>query len=526
MVWDKLKERIEGVVGFDGQQLELGLEVENLKKDLQQNKKILKGILGESNDVIIKNFNLTGDKNKPALLVYIDGLVNTGLLETAVIDPLLHKLKLKDLKNKSNQEKIDMIQESILTSSSTEQQGKLSKIIKLILSGESLLLIDRIDKGLIISSKGWEARAVSEPTTESVVRGPRDGFTENLRTNTAHVRRRLRDPGLRIENHTLGRRSQTDVAILYIDDLTNEHILDEAVKRVTNIEIDGVLESGYVEQFIEDSSFSPFPQIQSTERPDKAVANLLEGRVVIIVDGTPFALIIPAVLDQFYQSPEDYYQRFIVASLTRIIRVVGGLISLALPAFYIAITSFHPEMLPTVFMLSIAGGRAQVPLPAYMEAFLMEVIIEILREASVRLPNLIGSTLGIVGALVIGNAAVNAGLVSPSMVIVVALTTLGSFTTPNYNAAIALRILRYILMVLASSFGLYGLMLGLIGITVHLASLKSFGIPYLTPFAPSRISDLKDSIVRFPLWKMVKRPVLMRTEDPDKKESSQEGDTD
>jgi len=243
-----------------------------------------------------------------------------------------------------------------------------------------------------------------------------------------------------------------------------------------------------------------------------------------VVDGTPFVLIAPAVFEQFYHSPEDYYNRTVIVSLLRVVRVIGLMISLALPALYIALTSFHFEMLPTVFALSIAGGRAQVPLPAYLEAFLMEGIIEILREASVHLPNIIGSTIGIVGGLILGTAAVDAGLVSPAMVIVVALTTIGSFTAPTYSVSNAIRILRFILMILASSFGLYGLVVGLIATSIHMASLKSFGIPYLTPYAPSRLEDLKDSIIRFPLWKMNFRPTLMRTKNAKREEAKEEGD--
>ncbi|GAB6099677.1 spore germination protein [Halanaerocella petrolearia] len=525
MVWDKFKNKLHQMVNFNKKEVKEELGDQELTTNLKENKEILKKLIGESNDVVFREFNLAGKEEFPALLIYIDGLVNNDLLNLNLISPLLNDLEEEELINNSPEERINLIQDSVITISGVNQHKKLSKMLKLILSGDSLLLIDGLAKGLLISSRGWDARGISEPTTESVIRGPRDGFTENLRTNTAHIRRRLRDPRLRIKSHTVGQRSKTDISIIYIEDVTNQHIVDEITKRVTNIEVDGVLESGYIEQFVEDTPFSPFPQLQNTERPDKAVGNLLEGRIIIIVDGTPFALIAPAVFDQFYHSPEDYYQRFIIASLIRIIRFIGGAISLVLPALYISLTSFHIEMIPTVFMLSIAGGRAQVPLPSYLEAFLMEGIIELLREASVRLPNLIGSTIGIVGALIIGNAAVQAGLVSPGMVIIVALTTLGSFTTPNYSAAIAIRVLRFVLMALASSFGLYGLILGLIIITVHLASLKSFGIPYLTPYAPSRLNDLKDSIIRFPLWKMIARPKAMRTQDSDKQKPN-EGDKD
>ncbi len=496
-----------------------------LDNNLEINYQIIKDLIGESNDVVFRKFNLAKSSKHSALLIFIDGLTNTDALNLHIIKPLINHLEVKNLEDKNLKEQFNLIQESVITNHEIKAEQQMEKLIKTILSGDAVLLIDGFKEGIIVASKGWDARSISEPTTESIIRGPRDGFTENLRTNTAHIRRRLRDPGLIVKGLTVGERSQTDIAIMYIKEIVNDHIVKEVIKRIKEIKVDGILESGYIEQFIEDAPFSPFPQLQHTERPDKAVGNILEGRVVIVVDGTPFALVAPAIFDQFYQSPEDYYQRFLIVSLLRIVRVIGNIISLVLPALYIALTSFHIEMIPTVFALSIAAGRAQVPLPGYLEAFLMEGIIEILREASVHLPNVIGSTIGIVGGLILGTAAVDAGLVSPAMVIIVALTTIGSFTAPSYSVSNAIRISRFILMILASSFGLYGLVAGLIAISIHLASLKSFGIPYLTPYAPSRIEDFKDSIIRVPLWLMNFRPKLMRTNNSKREEANdKEGD--
>jgi spore germination protein KA len=376
-----------------------------------------------------------------------------------------------------------------------------------------VLLLDKVEESLSANTKGWEKRGVDEPQTESVVRGPRDGFVETLRVNTALVRRRLKDPSLRVKNIQVGERTKTDIALMYIDGLVDPDVLAEVKRRIKEIKIDGALESGYIEQYIEDHPWSPFPQIQNTERPDKVTSNLLEGKIAIFVDGTPFVLIAPAIFTQFYQSPEDYYERFMIGTLVRIIRVISMFIALFLSSLYIAFSSFHPEMIPSRLAIAMTAGRSTVPFPSIIEAFVMEIAIEILREASVRLPGPIGPTIGIVGALVVGQAAVQAGIVSPLMVIIVAMTTIGSFVTPSYSAAIALRMLRFPMMIAAGMFGLYGIMLFIIIIIIHLCSIKSFGVPYLAPFSPMRIRDNKDTILRVPLYRMNQRPTPFETRD-------------
>ncbi|WP_164821621.1 spore germination protein, partial [Paenibacillus koleovorans] len=287
------------------------------------------------------------------------------------------------------------------------------------------------------------------------------------------------------------------------------------------IKIDGILDSGYIEQFIQDNHFTPFPQIQNTERPDKAVANLLEGRVVILVEGSPIALILPTVFTQFYQTTEDYYERFILVSFIRLARLLALIFSLIFPSLYVAIISFNPELIPTEFAVAVSGGRAGVPFPAVLEALIMEVSMEVLREATIRLPQQVGGALSIVGVLVVGQAAVSAGFVSPITVVVIALTTIGSFATPAYNAALALRLLRFPLIIIAGVFGLYGVVVGLILIVNHMLSLKSFGVPYLSPVIPGNFDGMKDTVFRSPLWWMHKRPVMLH---PQKKNIYEPGD--
>jgi len=345
------------------------------------------------------------------------------------------------------------------------------------------------------------------------VRGSREGLSETITVSLGMIRRRLKDPHLRVDLFEIGKRTKTNVAMLYIKGIADPKIVKEFKKRLDRINIDGVLESGYIEELIMDQVWSPFPQIQNTERSDVVVGHLLEGKVALVVDGTPHVLIAPAVFTQFYHSAEDYFERYMISSALRLIRLISLVIALLLPSIYIALISYHPEMIPNTLAIAMAAGRSVVPFIPILEALIMEFSVEILREASIRLPGPIGPTIGIVGALVIGDAAVTAGLVSPTMVIVVGLTTISSYANPNYNAAISLRILRFPFMIAAATFGLYGIMILLFLLLIHLSQLKSFGVPYMGPFGPLNLKDIKDSFIRVP-WKwMIQRPSIYRPQD-------------
>lgn len=308
----------------------------------------------------------------------------------------------------------------------------------------------------------------------------------------------------------IGRMTKSTVAYCYLSGVASETVIQEVEKRLSEIDIDAIMDVGYLEQFIEDNPFSPFPQTQSTERPDRTVANILEGRVAILVDGSPFALMVPVVFNQFYQTTEDYSSRFLMGSFTRIARMLALVFSLIFPSLYVSFISFNPELLPTEFAVAVAGGRAGVPYPAVIEVLIIEIAMEILREATVRLPKEVGGALSIVGVLVIGQAAVEAGLSSPITVVVIALTTIGSFATPAYTAAFALRMLRFPIMILAGIFGLYGVMIGIIYIFNHMLSIKSFGVPYMAPVSPEDYQGMKDVVIRSPLWWMPKRPKFLQ----------------
>ncbi|WP_224723481.1 spore germination protein [Paenibacillus vietnamensis] len=493
------------------------IEITCVAADLKANMDKLVSIFGPSHDVNYRSIRIGGASGVSAFIIYIDGLVNSETVDQFILEASMFAVKDQ---HGSSEGLLSHLQCTGLPIHETKQVDTINDVVHTVLCGDTALFVDGDPHALILNVRGWDKRNISEPATESVVRGPKEGFTETLRTNTTLIRRRLKDPKLRVQCMQVGKRSRTDLAIMYIEGLTNPIILEEVLRRIRMISIDAVLESGYIEQFIQDSQWTPFPLIQNTERPDKAVSHLLEGKVIIISDGTPFVLIAPAIFTQFYHSPEDYYERFMIGTLIRFIRILSMLMALLLPSLYIAFSSFHPEMIPSRLVIAMAAGRSTVPFPSIVEAFLMEVTMEILREASVRLPGPIGPTIGIVGALVVGQAAVQAGIVSPIMVIVVALTTIGSFASPSYSAAIALRMLRFPVMIAAALFGLYGIMLLLIIVIIHLCTLKSFGVPYLSPLTPTRASDLKDTLLRAPLQWMRKRPIMFVPKDTDRLQPS------
>lgn len=344
------------------------------------------------------------------------------------------------------------------------------------------------------------------------MRGPRLGFNESIDENTALLRQHGKNENLVIARISVGKRVKRELLLTYIADIANPSLVREVQARIGRLNLDDILESGYIEQLMEDNFLSPFPQVQSTERVDRVLGALLEGRVALIMDGTPFALIVPVTFNMLLQSPEDYYDRWIPGTLLRILRYFAAFISLFGPSLYISFISFHQGLIPTKLALSIAQSRAGVPFPSLIEVLIMEVSLEILREAGLRLPKPIGQTIGIVGGLVIGEAAVQAGIVSPIMIIVVAITAISSFAIPQYNAGIALRMLRFAAMIFAAIFGLYGLVLFFLAICSHLAKLKSFGTPYLSPAAPYRFRDWKDFLVRGPLRRMNRRPKMLNVQ--------------
>lgn len=481
-----------------------------LKTDLPE----LQARLGENGDLVVRDFLLFGAY--PAAMLFFSSLVNMEQVREHVLKPLMAPPPGQPVVPEDKGGMIHYIWSTAVQVTQGTTTADLSTLPQAAVKGELILLIDGIPEALRMEMRQIEMRGVEQPQTEQVIRGPREGYVEKLENNLSLLRYRLQSTDFRIEISPLGERTQSRVALCYIDSVTDSSLVAEVMRRISLIHTDGILDAGYIEQFIEDQPLSPFPQVQSTERPDKTVAALLEGRVAILVDGSPFALIVPALFNQFFQTVDDYTERFIMGSLIRIIRLIALACSLFFPALYVSVISYNPELLPTDFAVAISGGRAGVPFPAVLEVLIMEVSMEVLREATIRLPQMIGGALSIVGVLVIGQVAVGAGLASPITVVIVALTTIGSFATPAYNAAIALRMLRFPLILLAGMFGLYGVMTGTILILNHLLYLESFGVPYMSPYIPGKWRDLKDTLVRVPLWWMRRRPSFLHVRDTDR----------
>lgn len=487
----------------------------NVTKKLDENIKKVKDILSDSDDIVYREFNVGRNQQLKFTTVYAEGLADKIIVNEYVLKNLMMLARMTEPDVSSIRQKVyDLIKDGVLSVTDLQEVGDINKIIDNILTGETVLFIDNWDKAIIIASKGWPMRGISEPESDTVIRGPREGFTETLRVNTTLVRRRIRDPKFKIKQMQIGKRSKTDVAVLFIDGLVNQDILKTVVYRLKKIEIDSILESGYIEQLIEDNWRSPFPQIQSTERPEKVAASLYEGKVAIIVDNTPFVLIVPTTFNSLLQATEDYNERFLIVSAIRILRYISMFIAVLLPALYIAMLSYHPGMIPTELALYIAGNRDGVPFPAVIEAFIMEASLELLREAGIRLPGPIGSTIGIVGGLVLGQAAVEAGIVSSLMVIVVAITAIATYSIPHYSFGTPFRMLRFAYMIGAAFLGLYGVMIVFLISMIHLCNLKSFGIPYMAPFAYNMsIKDFKDTFIRAPLHRMKRRPEYIVKDD-------------
>jgi spore germination protein KA len=486
-----------------------------LFSDLMKNIDFIKKTLGNSSDIVIREFQ-AGQKREIKLgVIFTDGLTNSDELQDFVLNTLMVEIRNvePDSMEIDSSCLINLIKNHSLPVAGIMEISDFQKLFLQLLSGDSILLIDGCSKSISISLRQWADRGVEEPSSQTVVRGPKDGFTETLRKNTALIRRRIKDPNLWIETNQIGKKTQTDVAIMYLKGVANDKTVAEVQSRLNRINIDAILESGYIEELIQDETYSPFPTVYNTERPDAVAAAILEGRIAILVDGTPFVLVVPALFVHFLQASEDYYQRADIATLTRLLRYLAFFLALLTPSLFIAVTTFHQEMLPTQLLISLASQREGVPFPALVEAVMMEVTFEILREAGVRLPRAVGSSISIVGALVIGQAAVEAGIISASMVIIVSLTAISSFVSPNFNMSISVRILRFLFMLLAASFGLVGIILGLIVMVLHLNSLRSFGVPYLAPFAPFTLKDQKDSIIRVPHWSFFSRPRLISQND-------------
>ncbi|MHC1684793.1 MAG: spore germination protein [Clostridiaceae bacterium] len=482
----------------------------DLLTNINENINNIKNLMGISTDIIFREFTFGKDVKINAVLIFIDGLTEKILINDIIIRPLMY-----DTRSSCNEEElefgnIDIIRKSMLSVGEVNKTSSISEIIDGVLSGNTIFLIDGCNEALVINSRYWENRGIDEPKTEAVVRGPREGYSETINMNLTLLRRKIKNRNLTFETMKIGEQTKTIVTMAYINGIVNPKLVKEVKKRLKKINTDAILESGYIEQYIEDEAFSLFPTIGNSEKPDTTAAKILEGRVAIFVDGTPFVLTVPMLFIEGFQNAEDYYSRVYYSSVVRCIRFLGFGISILAPAVYVVLATFHQELIPTALLFSFAASREGVPFPAGLEAGLMILTFEIIREAGVRLPRPVGQAVSIVGALVIGESAVTAGLVSGLMVIVVAITAVSSFMVPVFHEVDS--ILRFIFLILGGTLGIFGITIGVLAVLIHLASLRSFGAPYLSPFAPLTGEDLKDTFIRAPLWKMKTRPKAIRAE--------------
>ena len=474
--------------------------------DIEQNIKMLEAAFHDCGDVVKRRLTLNDAAKTSVYVVYCDSMADRFVVEISIAN----RLQNFDFGRVPKDEIYDVVKDTVFASPETEEQPDVKQFLTFIMSGDIGVVVEGKATGLLVMARGFPNRGVNGVDIEATVQGPRDAFTEVVRFNTVLIRRRIRDTNLRVKNMRVGRRSQTDIALMYIDDIVRKEILDELVKRIEAVDIDALLDAGMLEQMVEESWLSPFPQAMLTERPDKASAAIMEGRIAVVVDNSPFVLVVPSVFNSFFSSPEDYYQRFGIMSFTRALRFFATFLAAALPGFYVAMVLFHPEMLPPMLAFKIAGSQVMIPIPTVMEILIMELAFELLREAGLRLPRPIGGAIGIVGGLIVGQAAIEAGLVSPMVVIVMALTGITSFAIPSYQLINGYRLVKYFIVVLSATLGLFGFWAAVLVVFIHLAGLKSFGVPYLYPFAAgglNKYSDMRDTFFRFPIRRRKKRPI-------------------
>ncbi|MBQ7758770.1 spore germination protein [Anaerotignum sp.] len=478
-----------------------------LTKDLEQNRAAIEEALRDCGDVVWREFRIGGGAGR-LLMLYTDNIVDGEAIRESILETIM-----LDYQNHKTEGLLQTLMEESIAIGEVKKITTLDEVCDGVLWGDTVLLMDGDDFALQATTKKFPNRGVSKAETEVVVQGPKDAFMEVMAFNIVLTRRRIRDPRLKLKRKKAGSRSKTDIALMYMDDLVRPELLAKVEQQLDNMDLDAVLDSGYAEQLLEKRQFSPFPQLQMTERPDKTAAALLEGRVALLVDNTPYAILLPATLNTFFQAAEDYYDRWEIMSFIRLVRFGAAFLAVCLPGLYIAFSVYHPQLMPTALALKVAATREAIPFSVIGEVLIMELAFELLREAGIRLPSPVSSTIGIVGGIIIGSAAVEAGIVSPAVVIVAALTGICSFVIPNVSIVSGLRIIKYLVILMASVFGIFGVWAALLLLLAHLSSLTSYGIPYLYPFCSSSVNDdmdWEDSIFRLPLSEMKRRPIFTR----------------
>ena len=501
-------------------------KIENIYSQIDANLKYIETKYNTliNSDIITREFTLnTGSKQYKAFILYIDGMVDSQILNDFVLKPLMLKNKFcnnetsKIIVQKGKKSNIaNFIQDCLIPQNNIKQQSSFKDIFSGVNSGNCALFVDTLSVGFDIDVKGFKQRSISKPENEIVIKGPHEAFVENMRTNTTLLRRFTNNENLIIENTKVGKITQTNCAICYIKDIANDALVAETKYRLNNLEIDSLLSAGELEQLLTDTNSLGVPKILVSERPDYAVKSLLQGRVIILINGSPYALILPAILIDFLTSPEDTNLKPQFANFLKVVRIISSFFALLLPGLYIAITNFHREIIPTELLYSILSSRQSVPFPIIVEILIMEISFEIIREAGLRVPSPIGPTLGIVGALVLGQAAVSAAIVSPILIIIVAITGMSSFAIPDFTFSFHLRFFRFVFILLGFLSGFLGIGMGLFIYISSLCDLETFGVSYTIPYAPA-VNSKNNGFMLSPIWKREDRATYLAT----KKEKKQ-----
>lgn len=450
--------------------------------------------------LVVKFFIIGKIKPINAAILYLEGLTEKNIIDRDVLSPLMFRID-ENLSTIFNLP--EYLCEKYISMSNTMVEKDINKAIYFLKRGCTIIVLSNSPQFILIDTSSWMRRAIDEPPNEVAIRGSREGFTENLESNLSMIKRKIKDKNLSIEKYLIGSRGQTDLAIVFIEDIIDKEVLNEIRKRIKAIDVDSVLATGVLEQYIEDYAYSPFPQSYGTERPDIIAAALLEGRAAIVLDGTPYVITYPSTMIDFFQTVEDYYERTLISSFIRIIRFTAVTLVYTLPSLYLALIKFNSELIPIKFVIPIVQSRKGIALTPFMEILSMLFVIELLRESGLRLPSRISQTVSVVGGFIIGNAALQAKLVSPATMLIVGITAVCSFSIPNYEMAQSVRIIAIPVLILANVFGVLGVTIGWYFIVLHLFSIDSFGVPYLNF---NNKSDFKDIFLRYPLWKMNKRP--------------------
>lgn len=477
-------------------------EQTKLQGDLLLNMIKLRELYQNSSDFLTREITI---ENTKICLLMVEGMFNLQTMTEILVEPLLdHKFSKKE----TNQEIYNFIQNKSVMAADQTDVYTYDDIFKFIMSGFVVVLIDGLIKGVALGIQGFNFRSISAPESEVNERGSREGFTEPLRINMTMVRRRIKSPKLKFEILPIGKTSKTDVCLMYMTDKVSPKLLRNIKHKLSQIKLDIILTSGYIQPFLEGKPWSVFSDVGTTERPDVLCAKISEGRVAIVVDGTPFALIAPYLFTENFQSLDDYAHKPYYVAFIRIIKYFSFIATILLPGLYVSIGTFHPELLPHALLYNVAASEEITPFPLFVEALIIHLMYEVMREAGLRLPRPVGHAVSIVGALVIGDAAVTAGLIGAPMVLVVALTAISSFVVPSLYQPIT--VLRFSFIIIGGTMGLYGIALGCMLIIVNICSLNNFGMPYLSPIAPFSLTAMRDTFIRINFTKLQKKNVKLQ----------------